>query len=69
MDYRTSGFPSALFNGHLTAQNSDVRAGNNYQGHLQRWASPAGGATYLGFRYCMMLDLHLIRERHHVSPG
>jgi hypothetical protein len=38
VDYRTSGFPSALFNGHLTAQNSDVRAGNNYQGHLQRWA-------------------------------
>jgi hypothetical protein len=38
VDYRSSGFPSALFNGHLTAQNSDVRAGNNYQGHLQRWA-------------------------------
>ncbi len=38
VDYRTSGFPAALFNGHLTAQNSDVRAGNNYDGHLQRWA-------------------------------
>lgn len=38
IDYRSSGFPSALFNGHLTAQNSDVRAGTNYQGHLQRWA-------------------------------
>ncbi len=38
VDYRASGFPAALFNGHLTAENSDVRAGNNYAGHLQRWA-------------------------------
>jgi hypothetical protein len=37
VDYRSSGFPAALFNGHLTAENSDVRAGNNYNGHLQRW--------------------------------
>ena len=28
---------SALFNGHLTASNSDVRAGNNYDRHLNRW--------------------------------
>ena len=38
VDYRASGFPAALFNGHLSAENSDVRAGNNYDGHLQRWA-------------------------------
>ena len=37
VDYRSSKFPSALFNGHLTAANSDVRAGNNTQRHLQRW--------------------------------
>ncbi|MEO8727550.1 MAG: hypothetical protein ABI383_15670, partial [Acidobacteriaceae bacterium] len=37
VDYRSSGFPAALFNGHLTAENSDVRAGGNYNGHLQRW--------------------------------
>jgi hypothetical protein len=37
VDYRRSGFPGALFNGHLTAANSDVRAGNNYGGHLKRW--------------------------------
>jgi hypothetical protein len=37
VDYRSSGFPAALFNGHLTSQNSDVRAGDNYDGHLQRW--------------------------------
>jgi hypothetical protein len=37
VDYRASGFPAALFNGHLTSENSDVRAGNNYNGHLQRW--------------------------------
>ena len=37
VDYRSSKFPTALFNGHLTAANSDVRAGNNTQRHLQRW--------------------------------
>jgi hypothetical protein len=30
-------FPAALFNGHLTSSNSDVRAGNNYDRHLNRW--------------------------------
>jgi hypothetical protein len=37
VDYRSSGFPSGLFNGHLTAANSDVRAGNNYTRHVKRW--------------------------------
>ena len=37
VDYRSSKFPQALINGHLTAANSDVRAGNNTQRHLQRW--------------------------------
>ncbi len=37
VDYRSSRFPTALINGHLTAANSDVRAGNNTQRHLQRW--------------------------------
>lgn len=37
VDYRSSKFPQALMNGHLTAANSDVRAGNNTQRHLQRW--------------------------------
>ena len=37
VDYRSSSFPTALFNGHLTAANSDVRAGNNYDRHVNRW--------------------------------
>lgn len=37
VDYRSSRIPAALFNGHLTAANSDVRAGTNTQKHLQRW--------------------------------
>jgi len=37
VDYRSSGFPAGLFNGHLTSANSDVRAGNNTQIHTQRW--------------------------------
>jgi hypothetical protein len=37
VDYRSSKFPVGLFNGHLTEANSDVRAGNNMQVHLQRW--------------------------------
>jgi hypothetical protein len=42
VDYRSSKFPMALVNGHLTAANSDVRAGGNTQMHLQRWQ----GLTY-----------------------
>ena len=37
VDYRSSTFPVSLFNGHLTASNSDVRAGNNYDRHNARW--------------------------------
>lgn len=42
VDYRSAKFPMALINGHLTAANSDVRAGGNTQMHLQRWQ----GLTY-----------------------
>ena len=37
VDYRSSSFPAALFNGHLSASNSDVRAGNNDDRHNARW--------------------------------
>ncbi len=37
VDYRSSKGPTALFSGHLTAANSDVRAGNNYERHVHRW--------------------------------
>ena len=37
VDYRSSKIPQALFNGHLTSSNSDVRAGKNYQGHTNQW--------------------------------
>ena len=33
VDYRSSSFPVMLFNGHLSASNSDVRAGNNAERH------------------------------------
>jgi hypothetical protein len=42
VDYRSSTFPKALFNGHLTASNSDVRAGNNLQRHDNRWSGLNG---------------------------
>ena len=38
VDYRSSSFPTALFNGHLTAANSDVRADDNFERHNNRWA-------------------------------
>jgi hypothetical protein len=38
VDYRASFFPVGLFNGHLTAANSDVRAGNNTDRHAAKWA-------------------------------
>ncbi len=37
VDYRSSKFPAAVLNGHLTSANSDVRAGNNYSRHVNRW--------------------------------
>ncbi len=38
VDYRSPSFPVGLFNGHLTSSNSDVRAGNNYDKHVNRWS-------------------------------
>ena len=38
LDYRSASFPVALFNGHLSAANSDVRADDNVDRHNQRWA-------------------------------
>lgn len=37
VDYRSSTFPAALFNGHLTSANSDVRAGDNHRRHVKGW--------------------------------
>lgn len=37
VDYRSASFPAALFNGHLSSANSDVRAGNNSDRHNGRW--------------------------------
>ncbi len=42
VDYRSSGFPKGLVNGHLSASNSDVRAGNNLEKHDQRWSGLNG---------------------------
>src|SRR5262252_9422130 len=49
VDYRSSKFPAALINGHLTASNSDVRAGNNDERHNQNWAGfPSWWRGFLG---------------------
>jgi hypothetical protein len=37
VDYRSAKFPAAVVNGHLSAANSDVRAGDNIDKHNQRW--------------------------------
>ncbi len=42
VDYRSSGFPKGLVNGHLSASNSDVRAGNNLDRHDTRWSGLNG---------------------------
>ena len=38
VDYRSSAFPVNLFNGHLSASNSDVRAGDNAERHAAQWS-------------------------------
>ena len=42
VDYRSSSFPKGLVNGHLSASNSDVRAGNNLDRHDRRWSGLNG---------------------------
>jgi len=42
VDYRASGFPKGLINGHLSSSNSDVRAGNNLDRHDGRWSGLNG---------------------------
>jgi hypothetical protein len=37
VDYRSSSLPASIFNGHLSAANSDVRVGNNFDRHSVRW--------------------------------
>ena len=37
VDYRSSNPFVALFNGHLSAHNSDVRPKGNYRAHVRRW--------------------------------
>ncbi len=37
VDYRPSKMPQAMWNGHLTSANSDVRAGDNFDRHNGRW--------------------------------
>ena len=38
VDYRASRALRSLFNGHLTASNSDVRSGDNARSHERRWS-------------------------------
>ncbi len=42
VDYRSSGIPKGLFNGHLTAANSDVRAGQQHADPLAALAGSYG---------------------------
>ncbi len=42
VDYRSSGFPKGLVNGHLSSANSDVRAGDNLARHDRRWSGLNG---------------------------
>lgn len=42
VDYRASGFPKGLVNGHLSSSNSDVRAANNLDRHDGRWSGLNG---------------------------
>jgi hypothetical protein len=51
VDYRSATFPAFLINGHLTASNSDVRAGDNDQRHNKRWSGLQNWwRTLLGLR-------------------
>jgi hypothetical protein len=55
VDYRSSKFPAAVLNGHLTAANSDVRAGGNFGRHVGRWLG-------LNKWWKSLFDFDLIRD-------
>jgi hypothetical protein len=55
VDYRSSGFPKGLVNGHLSASNSDVRAGRNAEIHNNQWQG-------LNNWWRSLLSLPLVRE-------
>jgi hypothetical protein len=42
VDYKSSDFPQFIFNGHLSASNSDVRADDNLERHDERWSGLTG---------------------------
>jgi hypothetical protein len=64
VDYRASSFPAALFNGHLTSSNSDVRAGNNYDRHLDRWTGFQNWwRSFFGVRQERMADARELASR------
>ena len=41
VDYRSGKMPQSMWNGHITSDNSDVRAGKNYNIHTKRWSGLA----------------------------
>ena len=52
VDYRSPSFPVALFNGHLSAANSDVRAGSNADRHAAQWSGlQTWWRSFFGVRY------------------
>jgi hypothetical protein len=54
VDYRSSKFPAFLVNGHLSASNSDVRAGNNDERHNGQWSGL--NSWWRGFLGLPLLD-------------
>jgi hypothetical protein len=60
VDYRSSSFPVMLFNGHLSASNSDVRAGDNAERHAAQW---------IGFQNWWRGFFGVGVERAHDTPG
>ena len=46
VDYRDSGLPRSMWNGHNTSANSDIRAGDNHTRHIKRW--PGMSAWWVG---------------------
>ncbi|MCB1024512.1 MAG: hypothetical protein KDB79_08980, partial [Acidobacteria bacterium] len=76
IDYHSSSFPLALFNGHLRASNSDVRPHHNYRGYVKRWTGlsdwwnfiPEGLNTLKDFFKASTRDDHIASTGHPDAP-
>lgn len=63
IDYKSSSFPAALFNGHLKASNSDVRPKSHFDKHVSRWQGLIDWWDKIASRFEPIHNYHIVQRR------